>query len=181
MKFTQTDLPGVIIIEPKVFQDARGAFFENYNKEVFRENGIREEFVQDNHSISSRGVLRGLHYQTGPKAQSKLVRVIRGEAFDVVIDIRKDSKTFGRYISHTLSAENKKMMYIPVGFAHGFLALKEDTEFLYKVSCVYSPEAERGVIWNDPTVKISWPKLETGFILSDKDKKNPTLKESLLL
>ena len=176
MKFIPTDLPGVMMIEPRAFKDDRGFFFESYNKEIFSKNGIHEEFVQDNHSVSHRGVLRGLHYQVAPKAQSKLVGVVRGEAFDVVVDIRKGSKTFGRYVSHLLSAENGKMLYIPVGFAHGFLALKEDTEFLYKVSYLYSPEAERGVIWNDASIGIQWPKLEVEFILSDKDKKNPALK-----
>ncbi len=177
MKFTPSAIPDVLIIEPRVFSDERGFFFENYSKELFAKNGIRVEFVQDNHSRSSKGVLRGLHYQGAPKAQAKLVRVIKGEAFDVVVDIRKDSKTFGRIVSDILSEENKKMLFIPPGFAHGFCALKEGTEFVYKVSELYSPEHERGILWNDPALAIPWPKLDTGYLLSEKDKRYPTLKE----
>ena len=175
MKFIETALPGVILIEPTVFQDERGFFFENYHKELFFKNGIREEFVQDNHSRSAKGVLRGLHYQTNPKAQAKLIRVVKGEAFDVAVDIRKGSKTFGKCVSHVLSAENKKMLYIPAGFAHGFCALEAGTEFLYKVSSVYSAAHERGILWNDPALAIPWPKLDAPYLLSEKDRKNPPL------
>ena len=149
MKFTRTALEGVLIIEPQVFEDGRGFFFETYRKEEFAKNGIAEEFVQDNHSRSAKGALRGLHYQVSPFAQAKLVRVTRGKAFDVVVDIREGSKTFGRYVSETLTAENKKMLYVPSGLAHGFLSLEDNTEFLYKVSKPYSPAHERGILWNE--------------------------------
>lgn len=175
MKFLKTAIPDVFVIEPKVFSDARGSFFESYHRELFRQNGIREEFVQDNHSVSAKGVLRGLHYQVPPRAQAKLVRAVRGAAFDVVVDLRKGSRTFGRHACETLSAENRKMLYIPPGFAHGFLALEEGTEFLYKVSDLYSPEHERGILWNDPALAIPWPKTGAGYALSEKDKKYPTL------
>ena len=178
MKFIPTDLPGVLLIEPKVFSDERGFFFESYLKDLFRQNGIDADFVQDNHSRSAEGVLRGLHYQTAPKEQAKLVRVTRGEAFDVVVDIRKGSKTFGRWTGHVLSEEKKNMLFVPAGFAHGFLALRDETELLYKVSEVYSPAHERGIRWDDPGVGIVWPKTTSPILLSEKDKKYPTLKES---
>ena len=177
MKFTPTKFPEVLIIEPAVFGDTRGFFYESFHEEVFAQNGIRVHFVQDNHSRSAKGVLRALHFQVQPKEQAKLIRVISGEVFDVVVDIREDSKTFGQYFHSILSAENKKMLYIPPGFAHGFLALKDHTEFLYKVSNFYSPEHERGILWNDPALQHPWPKLDTEYILSEKDKKNPTLHE----
>ena len=178
MRFIATKIPGVILIEPQVFGDARGFFVETFRKDLFAKNGIPVEFVQDNHSRSAKGVLRGLHYQAAPNEQAKLVRVVRGEAFDAVVDIRPGSKTFGRWEGHVLSAENKKMLFVPAGFAHGFLALKEDTEFVYKVSSVYSPQAERGILWNDPSIGIDWPKTGSPYILSEKDKKYPILKES---
>lgn len=178
MKFSKTAIPDVLLIEPKVFSDARGSFFECYHRELFRENGIREEFVQDNHSMSAKGVLRGLHYQVPPRAQAKLVRVVRGSAFDVVVDLRKGSKTFGRHACETLSAENRKMLYIPPGFAHGFLALEDGTEFLYKVSTLYSPEHERGILWSDPALAIPWPKTGTGYALSEKDKQYPAFAQA---
>ncbi|MGH7198357.1 MAG: dTDP-4-dehydrorhamnose 3,5-epimerase [Candidatus Omnitrophota bacterium] len=178
MKFLKTTLPDVLVIEPEVFSDQRGSFFESFNRELFRKNGISAEFVQDNHSVSARGVLRGLHYQVPPRAQAKLVRVVRGEAFDVVVDIRQNSNTFGRHACEILSAENRKMLYIPPGFAHGFLSLKEGTEFLYKVSDVYSPGHERGILWSDPALKLPWPKMEAGIVLSEKDKKYPPLAQA---
>lgn len=177
MKFTPTDIPGVVLIEPRVLEDARGFFLEDYRKDLFAANGIRSEFVQDNHSLSKKGVLRGLHYQAPPRAQAKLVRVVRGEVFDVVVDIRPDSKTFGRHIAQTLSAANKKMLYVPEGFAHGYLTLSAEAEFLYKVSDFYSPEHERGLRWDDPALGIAWPGLDVPVALSDKDKKFPGLKE----
>ena len=180
MRFTPTEIPDVILIEPEVHEDSRGFFFEFYSKEFFLKNGIREEFVQDNHSRSMKGVLRGLHYQVAPKAQAKLVRVIRGEAFDVAVDIRKDSKTFGRAVWHLLSEANKKMLYIPKGFAHGFCSMKDHTELLYKVSDFYSPGHERGIRWNDPAIQIPWPTLDTGYTFSEKDQRYPSLKESIL-
>ena len=179
MKFIGTAIPGVMVIEPKIMEDGRGFFFENYRKEIFAQNGIKAEFVQDNHSRSARGVVRGLHYQIEPRSQAKLVRVIRGEAFDAVVDIRKGSPTFGRYFSVLLSEQNKKMVYVPAGFAHGFCALKDDTQFLYKTTDYYSPEHERGILWNDPAIGIEWPKPDVGYTVSDRDKKYPTLKESL--
>ena len=178
MKFISTDIEGVILIEPKVFEDSRGVFFECYQKDLFSKQGINRDFVQDNHSRSQKGALRGLHYQAHPKAQAKLVRVIKGSVFDVAVDLRKESKTFGKHMAVTLSAENKKMLYVPEGFAHGFCVLEEGTEFVYKVSEYYSPEHERGIIWNDPDLKIEWPNLDGEFLLSDKDQKFPTLKEA---
>ena len=178
MKFTPTKIPDVILIEPTVFSDSRGFFFESYSKEIFSRNGISVEFVQDNHSSSARGVLRGLHYQVRPKEQAKLVRVVSGAAFDVVVDIRRGSRTFGKFVAHQLTAENKKMVYVPVGFAHGFYVLKDSTEFLYKVSSPYSPEHERGILWNDPELGIPWPKLDVDYVISEKDKRHPALKNS---
>ncbi len=178
MKFLKTAIPGVILIEPDIFKDERGFFFESYHKEIFSKNGIRVEFVQDNHSASAKGVLRGLHYQTAPKTQSKLVRAVRGEVFDVVVDIRKGSNTYGKHVSHILSQDNQRMLFIPEGFAHGFLTLKNGTEFLYKVSDFYSPAHERGILWNDPALSIPWPKLDVEVIVSEKDRKHPTLKEA---
>ncbi len=175
MNFIQTDIKGVIVIEPKVYPDPRGYFYESYQKKLFVQSGIRDTFVQDNVSSSARGVLRGLHYQIAPRAQAKLMRVLRGSVFDVAVDIRPRSKTFGKFFSVVLSAENKKMLYIPKGFAHGFCVLEEGTEFMYKVSDYYSPEHERGVLWSDPALAIPWPKIDRAFILSDKDKQYPVL------
>ncbi len=177
MKFIPTKFPEVILIEPKVFGDSRGFFYESYREDLFVQNGIRARFVQDNRSRSAKGVLRALHFQLPPKEQAKLIGVVSGEVFDVVVDIRRGSKTFGQYFQTTLSAENKKMLYIPQGFAHGFLALKDHTEFLYKVSDFYSPDHERGILWSDPSIGIPWPKLDVEYILSEKDKKSPTLRE----
>ena len=177
MKFTPTKFPDVVMIEPEVFGDSRGFFYESYQEDAFRKNGIRPHFVQDNHSRSSKGVLRALHFQTKPREQAKLIRVIRGEVFDVVVDVRPDSKTFGQHFTTLLNSENKKMLFIPSGFAHGFLAMEDGTEFLYKVTDFYSPEHERGILWSDTQINIAWPKLDIEYILSDKDKKNKTLKE----
>lgn len=177
MNFIKTEIEGVIVIEPKVFPDPRGFFYESYRKELFAVNGIPDDFVQDNISASVKGVLRGLHYQVAPKAQAKLMRVLRGSVFDVGVDLRPRSKTYGRYFTIVLSATNRKMLYIPKGFAHGFCVLEEGTEFLYKVSDYYAPEHERGLLWSDPALAIPWPELDRKFILSEKDKKYPTLKE----
>lgn len=177
MKFTRLEIPDVILIEPAVFEDRRGFFFEIYHEKLFAENGITARFVQDNYSRSVKGVLRGLHFQIPPRTQAKLVRVTCGEVFDVVTDIRRDSKTFGRSLSLRLSAENKKMLFIPEGFAHGFCVLSESAEFLYQVSDFYSPEHERGIIWNDPQIAVPWPKLDVPYIFSDKDQRYPLLKE----
>ena len=175
MKFTPLGIPGLILIEPRVFEDGRGYFFENYRHDVFSQNGIPERFVQDNESRSSLGALRGLHYQIQPHAQAKLVRVLKGKIFDVVVDIRQDSKTFGRPFSMVLDSVKKQMLYVPPGFAHGFCALEEGTEFCYKVSDFYFPEYERGILWSDPDLGIDWPKME--YILSAKDQKYPRLRD----
>ncbi len=158
MKGTQTKIPDVWIIEPRVFGDERGFFFESFNEKAFNEaTGNKLPFVQDNHSKSAKGVLRGLHYQLPPKAQGKLVRVVQGEVFDVAVDIRKDSPTYGQWVGEVLSAENKKQLWIPPGFAHGFLTLSDTAEFLYKTTDYWSPEHERAILWNDASLKIDWP------------------------
>lgn len=158
MKLIETKIAGLLIIEPKVFGDERGFFFESYNEQAFNEaTGVSPGFVQDNHSKSVKGVLRGLHYQLPPKAQGKLVRVVQGEVFDVAVDIRKGSPTYGKWVGEVLSAENKKQLWIPPGFAHGFLTLSDTAEFLYKTTDYWSPEHERAIIWNDATLKIDWP------------------------
>lgn len=158
MKVTPSAIPEVLLIEPKVFGDERGFFFESFNQKVFQEAAALEPaFVQDNHSRSVKNVLRGLHYQLPPKAQGKLVRVVEGEVFDVAVDIRKSSKTFGQWIGQVLSAENKLQLWIPPGFAHGFAVLSDSAEFLYKTTDYYAPELERCIAWNDPTIGIRWP------------------------
>jgi dTDP-4-dehydrorhamnose 3,5-epimerase len=158
MKVTPLSIPDVLLIEPVVFEDARGFFFESFREDVFRkETSLNVSFVQDNHSKSSRGVLRGLHYQMPPHAQAKLVRVIEGEVLDIVVDIRESSPKCGQYITEILSSENKKQLYIPEGFAHGFLTLSKTSEFLYKTTDYYHPESERCILWNDPTLNIKWP------------------------
>ena len=174
--FIKTDIDGVVIIEPKVFGDNRGYFMETYNENDFKEAGLDYNFVQDNQSKSFKGVLRGLHFQkTHP--QAKLVRVLEGEVFDVAVDLRKGSKTYGKYVGVVLSGENKKMFMIPRGFAHGFIVLSETAVFTYKCDDFYHPEDEGGVMWNDPSINIDWP-LKEGILLSDKDKKHPSLQES---
>ena len=174
MKVNKAPLDGVLIIEPKVFEDPRGIFYEVYVAKRYEEHGIFANFVQDNHSISEKGVLRGLHYQMNP-GQAKLVRVISGEVFDVMVDIRKESPTFGKWWSLNLSEANKLQVYIPVGFAHGFCTLSESAEVLYKCSDYYSPENERGIIWNDTDLAIEWPIMNP--ILSEKDSVYPRFKE----
>ncbi|OGW79969.1 MAG: dTDP-4-dehydrorhamnose 3,5-epimerase [Omnitrophica bacterium RIFCSPLOWO2_12_FULL_44_17] len=176
MKFTRLEIPDIILIEPKVFEDPRGFFFEFYNEKVFSQNGIHVKFIQDNYSRSSKGVLRGLHWQAEPTAQDKLVRVAKGEVFDVAVDIRKNSPTFGSYVGIYLSETNKKMLFVPKGFAHGYCVVSAVAEFFYKVSNFYSPVDERGIIWNDPTIHIEWPKLDMDYILSERDKKYSPLK-----
>ena len=177
MNFIKTSIDGVIVIEPKVLSDSRGFFYESYRKEFFVRNGIPDDFVQDNVSSSAKGVLRGLHYQIAPRAQAKLLRVLRGSVYDVAVDIRPGSPTFGKFFAIVLSAENRKMVYIPQGFAHGFCVLEDGTEFLYKVSDYYSPEHERGILWSDPGLAIPWPKVDREFILSEKDRKYPHLND----
>ena len=169
MKATRLEIPDVILFEPKVFGDERGFFYESFNQQKFNElSGLNVQFVQDNHSKSQKGVLRGLHYQLPPKAQGKLVRVVQGEVFDVAVDIRKDSPTFGKWVSAILSAENKQQLWIPEGFAHGFLTLSETAEFLYKTTDYYAPEMERCIVWNDEEIGIDWP-LDVEPALSSKD------------
>lgn len=168
MKVTTTSLNGVLILEPRVFQDERGYFFESYNENNFRElTGNSVEFKQDNQSKSVKGVLRGMHYQEAPFEQGKLVRCVRGEVFDVVVDIRIDSPTFGKWFGEILSAENKKQLWIPGGFAHGFLTLSDEAEFVYKTTNYYSPSHERCIKWNDSTLNIKWPSMD--YIVSEKD------------
>ena len=169
--FVETGLPGVLVIEPTVFGDARGYFMETFQKEEFAAAGITDEFVQDNQSKSSRGVLRGLHFQK-EHTQGKLVRVTKGEAFDVAVDCRPNSATFGKWVGVTLSAENKKQFYVPKGFAHGFLVLSDEAEFCYKCTDYYDPTAEGGIPYNDPTVNVEWPDCGCEYLLSEKDKKH---------
>lgn len=175
--FTKCKIDGLVIIEPSVFGDDRGFFMETYSKKVFTENGISVEFVQDNHSRSTKGVLRGLHFQKPPFAQDKLVRCTRGEVLDVAVDIRRDSPTFGQYEAVLLTEENKKMFFIPQGFAHAFLVLSDIADFQYKCSNFYNKESEGGLLYNDPAIAIDWPKLDIDLILSDKDKLWPSLAE----
>lgn len=170
MNVIKTDIPDVLIFEPKVFGDDRGFFFESFSQKVFEEAvGRKVEFVQDNHSKSCKGVLRGLHYQLEPYAQGKLVRCVAGEVFDVAVDIRKSSPTFGKWVGVNLSAENKRQLWIPEGLAHGFLVISDMAEFVYKTTNYYHPESDRGLLWNDETLSINWP-VEGSPILSDKDK-----------
>ncbi|MBF6617638.1 MAG: dTDP-4-dehydrorhamnose 3,5-epimerase [Candidimonas sp.] len=177
MKATPLSIPDVFLLEPKVFGDRRGSFFESYNHAQFEEAiGSTVEFVQDNHSMSAQNVLRGLHYQI-QHPQGKLVRVVSGEVFDVAVDLRKSSPTFGQWVGETLSAENKKQLWVPVGFAHGFIVLSEMAEFLYKTTDYYYPEYERSVRWDDPAIGIKWPKAVQP-VLSEKDKKAVALADA---
>lgn len=170
MKITPTKIPGVLVIEPQIYGDERGFFFESFNQKRFNDAvGYDVKFVQDNHSKSAKSVLRGLHYQLPPKAQGKLVRVVQGEVFDVAVDIRKGSPTYGQWVGVTLSAENKQQLWIPAGLAHGFLTLSDTAEFLYKTTDYYAQDHERSIRWDDPTLNIKWP-LETEPLLSEKDK-----------
>ena len=175
MHVHKTGLKGLFLIEPQIFYDRRGFFFESYNRETYSRHGIEIEFVQDNHSYSSQGVLRGLHYQVNEKMQAKLVRVTRGEVFDVAVDIRPGSPTFGQWEGFYLSESNMLQLFIPVGFAHGFCVMSDTVEFLYKCSSGYSPSDERGIIWNDPDIGIQWP--VQGPILSKKDSFYPRLRD----
>ncbi|AVA15382.1 dTDP-4-dehydrorhamnose 3,5-epimerase [Sphingopyxis sp. MG] len=179
MRFVECDIPGPLIIEPKVFGDDRGFFLESWNRAAFADAGLDMTFVQDNHSRSSRGVLRGLHYQN-PNAQGKLVRVVNGRVFDVAVDIRRSSKTFGRWIGVELSAANQRMLWVPPGFAHGFLTLEDQTDFLYKCTDFYQPTAEHCVRWDDPTLAIDWPIEGLRPELSTKDQAGKLLTESAL-
>ncbi len=172
MRVIETEISGVLIIEPQVYEDERGFFYESYSRRRYASHGIQDLFVQDNHSKSKRGVLRGLHYQASP-GQAKLVRVAVGEVFDVAVDIRHGSPMYGEWIGVTLSAGNRRQLYIPVGFAHGFCVTSDMAEFLYKVSSYYAPEEERGIAWDDPDLSIDWPVKEP--ILSERDRHHPRL------
>lgn len=170
MRFVQTNIKDLVVVEPKVFFDQRGCFFENYNKQVFSLNGIETDFVQDNHSESTKNVLRGLHCQLGQYAQAKLVRVLHGEILDVAVDARKESASFGKWFAIKLSADNKKQLFVPRGFLHGFLVLSESCVVNYKCDNIYKKEAECTVIWNDLDIGIDWQLCSQGLIISDKDK-----------
>lgn len=178
MNVSKTAIEGVLVIEPKAFADDRGFFMETYNRDRYVSEGILDMFVQDNVSVSKKGTLRGLHYQAPPFAQGKLVQVLRGSVLDVGVDIRFGSPTFGKYVCVELSAENKKQFWLPAGFAHGFVALEDDTVFSYKCTNLYSPECDRGILWSDPQIGIVWPFPENELLISDKDKVQPLLKDS---
>ena len=173
MNIIETALPGVLIIEPKVFGDTRGYFFESWNQATYEAAGITGNWLQDNESLSCFGVLRGLHYQAAPYTQAKIVRVFTGTVLDVAVDIRKGSPTYGRHIAVELSGENKRQLYIPRGFAHGFVVLSDQAVFSYKCDNVYMPSSERGIMFNDPDLGIDWRIAPDKILLSDKDKKHP--------
>lgn len=174
MNIVETALPGVLIIEPRVFGDSRGFFMETWNHQAFTDAGLEFTFVQDNHSCSQKGVLRGLHFQN-PGSQGKLVRVTRGAVFDVAVDLRASSPSFGQWVGVKLSAENKRMLWVPEGFAHGFLTLEDNTDFLYKCTNAYSPQSEYTLAWDDPAVGIEWPIVGLEPVISDKDMRGLSL------
>ena len=180
MNYIETSIKGVFVIEPKVFNDARGYFFEAWKQAEFEEHIGKVNFIQDNESKSSYGVLRGLHYQKGEFAQAKLVRVIKGRVLDVAVDIRRSSPTFGQHVMVELSEDNKRQFFTPRGFAHGFLVLSDEAIFTYKVDNVYAPQAEAGIRWNDPALNIEWPIDPQTVLTSDKDLKQPLLSEAAL-
>jgi dTDP-4-dehydrorhamnose 3,5-epimerase len=177
MQVAKTFFSDVLLLEPKVFTDSRGFFMESYNQQKLLELGIDYLFTQDNHSLSvESGVIRGLHYQLNPKAQTKLVRVVSGAIYDVIVDIRSSSSTFGQWVGVILSAENKRQLLVPQGFAHGFCTIVPNTEVIYKVDQYYSPQHDRGILWNDPDLNINWP--TSNPLLSEKDQNNPLLIEA---
>lgn len=178
MKIIETPLPDLFIVEPSVFKDARGYFFEAYNHKKFQSHGIDIQFVQDNESQSEYGVIRGLHYQLAPYSQSKLVRVVMGKILDVAVDIRRNSPTFGKHFSLEIEAEKKQMLFIPKGFAHGFSVLSKNAIVLYKCDALYNHEAERGIMYNDPKLNIDWKVKPSEAIVSAKDKVHPTLENT---
>jgi dTDP-4-dehydrorhamnose 3,5-epimerase len=179
MHSIRQSIPDVVLIEPKVFGDSRGFFYESFNQQAFEEaTGVHCDFVQDNHSRSSCGVLRGLHYQLPPKAQGKLVRVVRGAVFDVAVDIRKGSATFGQWVGALLTEDNHRQLWVPPGLAHGFLVLSESADFLYKTTDYYSPEHERCIRWDDPQIAIAWPQVQAEIQLSAKDQAGRLLAEA---
>ncbi len=174
--FKKLEIADVILVEPRTFPDDRGFFMESYKESEFIKNEINIKFVQDNYSHSSKGVLRGLHYQKDPKAQAKLVMVIKGEIFDVAVDLRKNSPTYGKWVGEILSEQNHRLLYVPEGFAHGFCVLSDEVDVIYKVNNEYSPENDRGILWSDPEVGVNWP-IENP-IISEKDTKQPLLKNA---
>ncbi len=174
MNVTTTAIEGLLIIEPRIFKDDRGYFYESYSKQKFEDAGIHADFIQDNQSFSQKGILRGLHGQANPHAQGKLVRVIQGRVLDIAVDIRKDSATYGKHFTAELSGDNHKQLWIPPGFLHGFVTLENDTIFTYKVTNYYNKESEIGVIWNDPALAIGWGVNETEVLLSPKDELLPS-------
>lgn len=176
IKVTKTPIEGLVVIEPSVFGDDRGYFMESYNQDVFKDHGLDMVFIQDNESKSKKGVLRGLHFQT-EYPQGKLVRVTQGSVWDVGVDLRKDSPTYGQWYGVELSDENKKMFYIPEGFAHGFIVLSDEAVFNYKCTNLYHPEFDGGVRWNDPEIGVEWPEIDTEILLSEKDQNQPFLAE----
>jgi dTDP-4-dehydrorhamnose 3,5-epimerase len=178
MRLTETGFKGLVVLEPKVFGDARGYFMESFNVRILEQLGLRADFVQDNQSFSTAGVLRGLHFQNAPHAQTKLVRVLAGRILDVVVDLRREESTFGKWFSVELSSENKKQLYVPKGFAHGFAVLSETAEILYKCDEFYSKETEGGLHFNDPALAIDWGIPPDKAILSDKDRVNPYLEDA---
>lgn len=177
MKFTELEIKGVWLIEPKIFTDQRGYFMESFKKDLFEQHIGKVDFIQDNESKSTKGVLRGLHFQKGEFSQAKLVRALKGRVLDVVVDIRKDSPTFGKYVAVELTEENKKQLYMPRNMAHGFVVLSDEATFSYKVDNIYSPQHEATLAWNDPTINVDWILEERELILSDKDKLGMTLDE----
>lgn len=176
MKVIETPLPGVLLLEPKIFGDARGFFLESWNRKNFADLGLTPDFVQDNHSRSAKGVLRGLHYQLNDP-QGKLVRVVSGAVFDVAVDLRRSSPHFGQWVGYELSADNRRIMWIPPGFGHGFMVLSDSTDFLYKTTAYYAPQWDRGIRWDDPQIAVQWP-LEAAPTLSDKDQVLPFLEDA---
>lgn len=176
IEFRRLAIPEVVLLSPKIYRDGRGFFSETYSARVLEELGITADFVQDNHSLSrQKGVVRGLHFQTPPQAQDKLVRVTRGAIFDVAVDIRQGSPTFGRHVSAQLSAQNWQQLFVPKGFAHGFCSLQPDSEVVYKVSDYYAPQCDRGLAWDDKALAIAWPVSRDAVVLSDKDRHHPVL------
>lgn len=177
MKFTETKIKGLLVIEPKLWRDDRGYFYESFNKKAFADAGINADFVQDNQSLSQKGALRGLHAQSNPSAQGKLVRVIKGSVTDVAVDIRKDSPTYGQHYTANLSEENHTMLWVPPGFLHGFATLEDNTIFTYKVTNLYDKASEIGVLWNDKDLNINWGIAASEVILSEKDKELPAFRD----
>lgn len=181
MKVVPTAIPEIKLFKPTIHRDGRGFFAESFRQDLFNQaTGTNYEFIQDNHSRSGKGVLRGLHYQLPPHTQGKLVRVISGAVFDVAVDIRRSSPTFGQWVGAELSAENHHQLWIPPGFAHGFVVLSDTADFVYKTTAYYAPESDRGLLWNDPDIAIAWPQLDIAFSLSEKDRNQPAFKQAEL-